>query len=512
MPPVLTSPPSDRFLVADVDRNWTPDEVWGLANRVAHLARMTCGDHRRLAVFAENAGEAVIAHLGGLRSGVSVVAMSAHLNAADAAYMLEVADVAMVVAGPRTAAIARQAADEVTKGGRPCRVLEWGTPEWETALSDVPASPPADDRPIRPNLLFTSGTTGRPKATELPPNVFPRAHSWAGFLEAVSVNRFVGLGPHLVVAPLHHTGPLNAVRALAVGTPVVVLDRFDPAATLAAIERWNIGSTTLVPTHLARLLALPSEVRRRADVSSISLVFQTGSACPIDVKRQMIEWWGPVFLEAYGATEVGVTTSITSTDWLDHPGSVGRSVAPYQALVVDDAGQPLPPGEEGRLYFRDTTGRGIVYHDDPARSAAAHLAPGVFTLGEIGRVDQDGWVYITDRFADMVVTGGVNVYPAELEQVLVAHPSVADVAGIGLPHPDLGEQMVALVVPTRADDGTATAIDLAELQAWCEARLSRYKCPRQIRVVTSLGRNALGKLDKRTLRAGHADPALGQIP
>jgi long-chain acyl-CoA synthetase len=375
----------------------------------------------------------------------------------------------------------------------------WDTPEWDAWLRDAPAGPPPDDRPIRPNLLFTSGTTGRPKATELPPNVFPRRDSWREFCDATRANRFVGLGRHLVVAPLHHTGPLNAVRALAVGTPLGILPRFDAATTLAAIAQWRIGSTTLVPTHLARLLALPDEERAVADVSSLRLVFQTGSACPIEVKRAMIDWWGPVFLEAYGATEVGVTCSITSEDWLAHPGSVGRAVAPYEAVVVDDDGNELPAGTEGRLCFRDTTGRGVVYHGDPERSAAAHVAPGVFTLGEIGRVDTDGWVYVTDRFADMVVTGGVNVYPAEMEQVLVTHPAVADVAGVGLPHPDLGEQLVALVVPADGDRPPATD----ELQAWCEERLSRYKCPRRIVLVADLGRNALGKLDKRALRAAH---------
>ena len=176
---------------------------------------------------------------------------------------------------------------------------------------------------------------------------------------------------------------------------------------------------------------------------------------------------------------------------------MGRAAAPYEAVVLDHEHRILPPDTEGRLYFRDHTERGIVYHNDPERTAAAHAAPGVFTLGEIGRIDPDGWVYVTDRFADMVVTGGVNVYPAEMEAVLVSHPGVADVAGIGLAHEDLGEQLVALVVP--ADPAALPPTD--ELQLWCEARLSRFKCPRQIRFVPDLGRNALGKLDKRALRA-----------
>lgn len=489
-------PDADGSLVVDEHRAWPHHDAWDLANRLAHVVRdATDGGRRRVAVFAENAAESVLAHVGGLRAGASVVAVNSHLAAPEAAYQLRVGDVALVIAGPDTSERAGAAAAQVPG----CEALAWGTDDWDRRLAAAPVGPPADDRPILPNLLFTSGTTGTPKATELPPNVFPRRGSWAEFCEATSANRFVGLGRHLVVAPLHHTGPLNAVRALAVGTPVGVLGRFDAARTLAAIERWRIASSTLVPTHLSRLLALPDDVRAAHDVSSLRLVFQTGSSCPVEVKRAMIHWWGPVLLEAYGATEVGVTASITSEDWLAHPGSVGRSAAPYEVVVVDDDGDEVPVGVEGRLCFRDATGRGIVYHDDPERTAAAHVAPGVFTLGEIGRVDADGWIYVTDRFADMVVTGGVNVYPAEMEQVLVAHPDVADVAGVGVADADLGERLVALVVPV--DPSAPPAV--ADLRAWCEERLSRFKCPREIRVVDDLGRNALGKLDKRSLRDVH---------
>jgi long-chain acyl-CoA synthetase len=488
--------------VVDEARAWSDAEVWDVADRLAHLIRAATapatggGARRRVAVFAENSAPSVIAHLAGLRSGASVVAVNSHLEASEAAYQLATGDVALVLAGPGTLERARRAAAEA---GR-CEVRSWGDADWTAWLAAAPPGPPPDDLAIAPSLLFTSGTTGRPKATELPPNVFPRRGSWAEFVDALAANRFVGLGRHLVVAPLHHTGPLNATRALAAGTPIGVLGRFDPARTLEAIALWRIASTTLVPTHLSRLLALPAAARDAADVSSLRLVFLTGAACPVEVKRAIIEWWGPVVLEAYGATEVGVTASITSEDWLAHPGSVGRSVAPYTAVVVDDEGHEVPPGVEGRLYFRDATGRGIVYEGDPERTAAAHLEPGTFTLGEIGRVDADGWVYVTDRFSDMVVTGGVNVYPAEMEQVLVDHPAVADVAGIGLPHPDLGEQLVALVVPV--DPTTPPSLD--DLQAWCEARLSRFKCPREIRLVETLDRNPLGKLDKRALRAARS--------
>ena len=495
-------PDATGSLVVDERRAWSPEEVWGLADRLAHLIRAETDDaRRRVAIFAENAAEAVIAHLGALRSGASAVAVNAHLEAPEAAHLLRVGDVALVLAGPTTGDRAGEAA-ALTEG---CRAISWGSARWDEWVASAPEGPPPDDRPVRPNLLFTSGTTGTPKATELPPNVFPRNHGWASFTELAGRNRFVGLGRHLVVAPMHHTGPLNAVRALAAGTPVGVLGRFDPVQTLEAIDRWQIGSTTLVPTHMSRLLQVSQEERRIFDLGSLNLVFQTGSSCPVEVKQAMIDWWGPVFLEAYGATEVGVTCSISSQDWLEHPGSVGRAVAPYEVVVLDEQGCEVPVGIEGVLGFRDTTGRGLVYHDDPERTAAAHPAPGVFTLGEIGRVDADGWVYVTDRMADMVVTGGVNVYPAEMEQVLVTHPAVEDVAGVGAPHPDLGEKLVALVQLTPEASSNEAGSDpealTAELQDWCEARLSRFKCPREIRLVDDLNRNSLGKLDKRALRS-----------
>jgi long-chain acyl-CoA synthetase len=313
------------------------------------------------------------------------------------------------------------------------------------------------------------------------------------------------LGTHLVVGPMYHTGPLSGARSLAAGVPCVILGRFDAEATLKAIEDYRIETSVMVPTHFVRLLALPQAVRSRYDVSSLVNIGHTGAKCPVDVKRAMIEWWGPVFFDAYGASEVGTTCMITSEEWLEHPGSVGRAIPPFKALILDDDGNEVPPNTEGRLYFEDETGRGVVYHNDPEKSAAAHIAPGVFTLGEIAYMDADGYVYITDRFSDMIVSGGVNIYPAEAEQVLIEHPDVADVACIGVPHPEMGEQLKALVIPENA----AAPPDAAELLHWCRDRLSHYKCPRSVDFVESVGRNTMGKVNKRNLRAPYWEGADG---
>jgi long-chain acyl-CoA synthetase len=250
----------------------------------------------------------------------------------------------------------------------------------------------------------------------------------------------------------------------------------------------------MVPTHFQRLLALPPKVRARYDVSSLLQVSHTGSACPAEVKRAMIEWFGPVLTESYGASEAGTLARIDSSEWLERPGSVGRAQPPFEVLVTDDAGRPLPPGETGLLAFRAPEGRGVRYHADPEKTKAAYLSPGVFTLGDVGHVDPDGYIFITDRAADVVVSGGVNLYPAESEAVLRMHPAVADVAVIGVPDPDFGESLRALVVTAGDEPPTG------ELDRFCREKLAAYKCPKAYEFVPELQRNAMGKLDKRAMR------------
>jgi long-chain acyl-CoA synthetase len=477
---------------------WT--EVGDLLNRATNaLLSMVPGDTSRLAVLAENSAETLLIHLAALLAGVSSVPVNFHLTAEEVAYILSDSGAQALFVGPETAAVGLEAARLAGLQS----IIGWrlgpsgSARDWQEWLAEAPAGEAPSDRVPRPNLLYTSGTTGRPKGTDLPPTMFAGGATVAEHLDNLTANPFARFSVHLVVGPMYHTGPLSGFRLLAVGVPVVILGRFDAAATLAAIERYRVESTVMVPTHFIRLLQLPEAVRRRHDTTSLKLVVHTGAACPVEVKRSMIEWWGPVLIEAYGATEVGTTCQITSEEWLAHPGSVGRAVPPFSALVIDDGGHQLPPNREGQLYFADSTGRGVVYRGDPEQSVAAHLRPGVFTLGEVGFVDGDGYVYITDRVSDMVLSGGVNIYPAESEQVLAEHPDVSDVAVIGVPHAEMGEELLALVVPV----DTSAPPPPAELIAFCRQRLAHYKCPRTVEFVATVGRTTMGKVNKRALRA-----------
>jgi len=488
-----------EIAIRDPNTAFTWSEVDDVLNRCANgLISMDLGVECRIGVFAENSVETALANLGGLIGGASVVPINFHLNTEEVNYILRDSDARVLFVGPET----YERGIEAARDSNIHTVIGWNIQrradlthwqEWIAASSD--AEPDSSISP-KPNLLYTSGTTGLPKGTNLPPTMFAGGDTVAEHLAHLKKSPFANFGTHLVVGPMYHTGPLSGARLLAAGVASVILTKFDAEKTLAAIDEYKTGSSIMVPTHFVRLLALPAEVRAKYDMSSMVYVGHTGSKCPIEVKRHMIDWWGPIFFDAYGASEVGTTCVITSQEWLEHPGSVGKSVPPFTAMILDDEGSELPANTEGRLYFKDDTGRGVVYHNDPEKSAAVHIAPGIFTLGEIGYMDSDGYVFLTDRFSDMIVSGGVNIYPAEAEQVLIEHPSILDVACIGIPHNEMGEELKALVIPTDSAD----CPDPNELIAWCRDRLSNFKCPRTLDYVDDLGRNTMGKINKRKLR------------
>jgi long-chain acyl-CoA synthetase len=483
--------------LADSSRAIGWAELDAVLNRAVNALHARHLSGARIAVFAENRAETVIALTAGVLAGASVIPISHLLTVAELEYIVADARPALLFSGPATTA---RAAEAAATAGIP--VVAWDASEagpimsWDRWLAIGGAHEPRADRPPQPFLHYTSGTTGRPKGVLTPPTIFGEAGTVTAHVERLRAAS--DGGTTMIVSPLHHAGSLGLLtRSLLAGDPLVILDRFDAEASLQTIERFGVNATMMVPTHFRRLLALPEATRHDYDLSTLRAIHHTGAACPVELKRAMIDWLGPILFEAYGATECGATNRITSAEWLERPGSVGRTVPPYELLIVDDDGRPLAPGCVGHIYFRDTTGRGIVYHNDPEKTAAAHLRPGVFTLGEVGYRDADGYLYITDRVSDMVLSGGVNVYPAEIEAVLVDHPAVGDAAVIGVPNEEMGEELKALVVPI--DPDAPPSVD--ELRRLCRERLAGYKQPRSLEIVPDVGRNAMGKVDKRALRA-----------
>jgi long-chain acyl-CoA synthetase len=497
----------DGLALADerVELNW--NQLDPLLNRAANaMAGLEFGS-RRVAIFAPNSVETVLAYVACLEAGVSSVPVSFHLTPGEAAYILRDSGACALFVGPETLAAGIAAATEAgisTIIGWRCLPSPGVTPweDWLAAASDAP--PPVDTLPL-PHLHYTSGTTGKPKATETPPQYFPSVATVDELAAAFSARRTPS--PVLAVGPLYHTGPLTSVRNLFGGGSLVTMASFDPETVLATIERYRIAGSVFVPTHFQRLLSLPADTRSRYDVSSVQRLAHTGAACPREVKRAMIDWFGPVLTEAYGGTEAGSATMITSPEWLERPGSVGKALAPFETVIIGSDGAALGPNEEGQVYFRDTSGRGIIYHGDPDKTAAAHIAPGVFTLGEVGFVDDQGYLFITDRVSDMIVSGGVNIYPAEAEQVLIRHPQVADVAVLAAPNVEMGEEVKALIVAVDpANPPTAEA-----LNRFVRESLAGYKCPRSYDFVADIGRTVMGKINKKALRQRYwpADRMIG---
>lgn len=494
----------DEIALRDGRGEMTWPDVDTAVNRIANALRaIALGAERRVAVFARNSAETILAHVGIIHAGCSPVPASYHLTAPELAYILEDSRAAAVFVGPENAAVGAEAArlagvplvvgwrgaDDATAGGI--------TP-WDGWLAQASADDPPSDVPALPFLSYTSGTTGTPKGVNAlagSPDPGATVDDYVRSMRTLPLAQWPG---HLVVGPLHHTGPLAGVRLVACGRPVTVLERFDAEAVLAAIDRHRVATSLMVPTHFHRLLSLPTDVRAHYDVGSLRLVTHTGAACPHDVKRAMIDWFGPVLFDSYGGSESGPLCGISSVEWLTRPGSVGRVRPPFvRAVAVDAGGNELPSGAEGRLAFEEREGRSVAYLGAARKTSEALIRPGLFTLGDVGYVDDDGFVFITDRETDMIISGGVNIYPAEIEHVLASHPDVGDVAVIGVPDEDMGESVLALVVP-RCADRVPAAADLVER---CRRTLAGYKVPRAIEFRDDLGRSTMGKISKRVLRA-----------
>ena len=470
--------------------------------RVAGLA---AGD--TLAVVVGNRREWFETAMACAHGGWTYVPVNWHWVADELAYVLADAGVDAVVAEGRYAdAVGAALADE-----RATRVrlvvaidapdLTTGVPvvDYEQLVAGAAASEPDEPRLGGP-MFYTSGTTGRPKGvrgallgnSDLPPEVMA--------LVAGGFNAFFPVpGRTLLCGPFYHSAQYAfSFLPLIAGSSVVMQHKYDAAGVLELIDRHGVTNTHLVPTQMKRLVDLPDSVKRSFDGSSLAVVLHGAAPCSPAVKRALIDWWGPRITEYYGSTEGSVVSMISSEEWLAKGGSVGRPLDSVDVLVIDDDGNEVPVGEQGTLYFRNKMGMAFEYHNDPEKTAAVHLAPGVATSGDIGYVDADGYLWLSDRRIDMIISGGVNIYPAEIEGVLQGHPDVADAAVIGVPDEEYGEQVKAIVQPTSGVDASP---DLARrLVAHCRELLAGYKAPKSVDFVAEIPRSAAGKIQKRPLR------------
>jgi long-chain acyl-CoA synthetase len=497
-----TQPDVAAVVMAGSGEVRTYRELDDRSNRLAHAWRaagLRRGDH--VALLMENQVAFMDVVWAALRSGLYLTAVNSYLTPEEVAYIVGDCGASAMVTSAAKGATVAELADHPAFAGLRLRLAAGGGPDGWDPLDDVlaaqPGGPVPDESPGA-TMLYSSGTTGRPKGVLKP---VPTAPLDATTPALTAIATGYGFRPgmtYLSPAPMYHAAPLAFVtNTQRFGGTVVMMERFDAVAALDLIERHRVTHSQWVPTMFIRMLKLPAEARRGRDLASHECAIHAAAPCPVDVKRKMIEWWGPILFEYYAGTEGNGSTAITSEEWLAHPGSVGR-VRAGSLHILDEDGEELPPGESGTIYFGG--GGAFEYHNDPDKTASSRdpRGRGLTTLGDVGFVDADGYLYLTDRKAFMIISGGVNVYPREVEDVLVMHPSVADVAVFGVPDDDLGEQVKAVV---QAADGTVPGPALERaLIAHCREHLAGFKCPKSVDFEAELPRLPTGKLYKRVLR------------
>lgn len=479
------------------------------ANRGAHALRqlgLRAGD--TVALACDNRPEFFDLYWAAQRSGLTLVPLSTRLKADEIAYIVNDSGAKLLLIAESLASIALELAAAQSTMPQLANILAIGTvdclSDWGAVCAAQPATPIADET-NGGRMVYSSGTTGRPKGIRHPPTgtdpVQPNPAA-ALFGKLYPLNRdTVYLSP----APLYHSAPLGFTTAVqSLGGKVVVMTKFEPEQFLQEVERHRATLTQVVPTMFVKLLKLPEAVRTKYDLSSLQAVIHAAAPCPVPVKRAMIEWLGPIVEEYYSGTEGCGHVIISSREWLERPGSVGRAIL-GQIRICDDAGKELPAGKTGSVYFSD--GRVFAYHNAPEKTAAAGnpLHPGWATMGDIGHVDAEGYLFLSDRKDFMIISGGVNIYPQEVENLLITHPGVADAAVFGVPNDEFGEEVKAVVQPVRWEDATDDFGQ--ELIGWCRARLADVKCPRSVDFDKALPRAETGKLYKQELRARYSTEA-----
>ncbi len=496
----------DDLALADDVGPLTFAEVDERVNRTVHAMRTAGIEHGdTIAIVAGNCNEWFITMLACANAGVTFVPVNWHLVAPEIAYILGDSGSKAVVTDHRYVDTVAAALDDPQSAGVGAAIVIGAPTEGrftnfdEFVATGSPDEP--DDQSFGGPMFYTSGTTGNPKGVRSGLSAMPEKTTpevWhlvgAGFSELMTVP-----GVTVLCGPIYHSAQWAfSFLPMMAGSATVMQHKYDSAGVLDLIDRYQATNIHLVPTQMKRLVDLPDDVKAGFDGSSLEMVLHGAAPCPPAVKRSLIEWWGPKISEYYGSTEASVVTMISAEEWLAKGGSVGKAMPNMEIYVVGDDGEQKGPGEEGTLYFKNNMGMDFEYHNAPEKTADSHLEPGVYTTGDVGSLDDEGYLWLGDRKIDMIISGGVNIYPAEIEGVLGGHPQVLDVTVIGVPNEEFGEEVKAIVVP---NDGVAGDDDLrGVLAAHCRENLAGYKCPRSFDFMDELPRTGTGKVKKRVLR------------
>lgn len=480
------------------------------SNQGAQLFRslgLRKGDH--IALMMENRREFLEICWAAQRAGLIYTPISSHLKEDETAYIIDNCGAKLFIASAAMADVAIPAADAARSLDARLMIggIRPGFQSWEEAVAGQSAEPINDEANGVP-MLYSSGTTGRPKGVFVPPTSddMHSPHPLGDTLGAVF--GFSDETVYLSPAPLYHAAPLHYnMMNTSFGGTSIIMEKFDPESALALIQEHRATHSQWVPIMFVRMLKLPEEVRTRYDLSSMQYAIHAAAPCPIETKERMIDWWGPVIVEYYAASEAAGATMVDAPQWLAHKGTVGRAIM-GEIHIVDDDGQELPAGEIGTIYFSGPQAT-FEYHNEPEKTASSYDSRGWATTGDVGYVDDEGYLYLTDRKHFMIISGGVNVYPQEVENLLITHDKVADVAVFGVPHEEFGEQVQAVVQPQNWADATdEVAIELVE---WLRERLSSIKLPRSVDFRQELPRLDNGKLYKRHLVEEYRTAARDEI-
>jgi long-chain acyl-CoA synthetase len=467
------------------------------SNQGAHLFRslgLKTGDV--IAIMMENNARFFEVAWAAQRAGLYFVCISTKLTAGEAEYILKDCGAKVFI----TSTAMGPLIDEIAPLAEGLALFAVGGAHgayagFEDARAGQPTTPIGDET-AGSDMLYSSGTTGRPKGVKPALSGGPIDAPHALQMMAQGLFGFSGDSIYLSPAPLYHAAPLRwCMTVHKLGGTVIVMEKFDPEQALALIEKYKVNCGQFVPTHFVRMLKLPEAVRAKYDISSMKSAVHAAAPCPIPVKEQMIAWWGPVIFEYYAGTEGNGFCWINSENWLTHKGSVGQAVL-GELRICDENGEPVPPRTEGVVYFAN--GPAVNYHNAPEKTAESYNQHGWTTLGDVGWADEDGYLYLTDRKSFMIISGGVNIYPQEIENLLITHPKVADAAVVGAPHEEMGEQVVAVIQPMNLGDDRAALAE--ELMTFARANLSHVKSPRRIDFMAELPRHPTGKLYKRLIR------------